>query len=66
MKTSIDIDEDLLVEAMKATGAKTKKEAVRFALAEVNRAARARRAFRKLRGMGWKGDLEKMRRGRLR
>jgi Arc/MetJ family transcription regulator len=37
MRTNIDIDEKLMAEAMKATKAKTKKEAVAIALADVVR-----------------------------
>jgi Arc/MetJ family transcription regulator len=37
MRTNIDIDEKLMAEAMKATKAKTKKEAVAIALADAVR-----------------------------
>ena len=40
MKTSIDIPESILKEAMEFTGAKTKREAVVTAVAEFNRRAR--------------------------
>ena len=41
MLTNIDIDEDLIAEAMKATGAKTKREVVDRALRDI--VARAKR-----------------------
>lgn len=40
MRTTIDLPRDLLAEAMAATGAKTKREAVMLALKELNRRAR--------------------------
>jgi Arc/MetJ family transcription regulator len=40
MRTNIDIDDKLMAEAMKATNAKTKKEAVVIALEEVVRRKR--------------------------
>jgi Arc/MetJ family transcription regulator len=40
MKTSIDIPDDVLEEAMKHTGAKTKREAVVTAVADYNRRQR--------------------------
>ncbi len=40
MKTSIDIPESMLKEAMQITGAKTKREAIVTAVAEFNRRAR--------------------------
>jgi Arc/MetJ family transcription regulator len=43
MRTTIDLPRELLVEAMAATGAKTKREAVMLALEELNRRARLAR-----------------------
>lgn len=62
MRTNIDIDDALLKEAMAATGAKTKKAAVEEALTQVVLEARRRRALDELRGVGWDGDLDQMRR----
>jgi Arc/MetJ family transcription regulator len=42
MKTTIDIDEEKLKRIMELTGIKTRKEAVDYALAEVERLARIR------------------------
>lgn len=61
MRTNIDIDDDLMAEAMKATGKKTKKATVEEALRMVVRQAGQRRALEELRGIGWEGDLDEMR-----
>lgn len=64
MRTNIDIDERILREAQKITGAKTKKETVDLALREL--VARYKRLeFLELRGkVRWEGDLETSRAGR--
>jgi Arc/MetJ family transcription regulator len=62
MRTNIVIDDELMREALKATGAKTKREAVELGLRtllQLNRQAEIRR----LRGqVQWTGDLDAMRR----
>lgn len=63
MRTNIDIDDELMAEAMKATGKKTKKAAVEAALRDVVRHARQKQALKDLEGLGWEGDLDEMRRG---
>jgi Arc/MetJ family transcription regulator len=65
MRTNIDIDDELMAEAMKATGKKTKKAAVEAALRDVVRLARQKQALKDLEGLGWEGDLDEMRRGRF-
>jgi len=65
MRTNIDIDDELLAEAMKATGQKTKKATVEEALREIVRLNRQRQALKDLEGLGWEGDLDEMRRGRF-
>lgn len=62
MRTNIDIDDDLLEQAMKASGLKTKKAVVQQALEDFVREKRARKALNDLRGIGWEGDLDAMRR----
>lgn len=64
MRTNIDIDEKLLTKAMKVTGSTTKKATVEEALRRVVQAYERRKAIKDLRGIGWEGDLEKMRQGR--
>ena len=61
MRTNIEIDDDLMAEAMEALGAKTKREAVEKALRDSVRAKRQLDALRGLRGIGWEGDLDDMR-----
>lgn len=60
MRTNIVIDDALMKEAMAATGAKTKREAVERALEKVVRLKR-QEGLREMWGMGWEGDLEAMR-----
>lgn len=62
MRMNIVIDDDLLDGAMRATGAKTKREAVELGLAALVR-LKKQDEIRGLRGkLRWTGDLEEMRR----
>lgn len=61
MRTNIDIDNQLVAEAMEAFGVKTKREAVDRALREAVRVKRQLLAIDELRGIGWEGDLDDMR-----
>lgn len=64
MKTTVDIPEAELREAMRHTGAKTKREAVVIALAELNRRRRLQRlaaSFGTLDGFMTQQELERMR-----
>jgi Arc/MetJ family transcription regulator len=65
MRTNIEIDDDILHEVRRLTGAKTKREAVDLALREL--VARYRRLdILSIRGeVHWEGDLEESRAGRL-
>jgi Arc/MetJ family transcription regulator len=60
MRTNIVIDDKLMVEAMAASGAKSKREAVEAGLRTLVRIKRQSEIL-KLRGIGWEGDLEAMR-----
>ena len=60
MRTNIEIDDELMAEAMEALGAKTKREAVEQALQRVVR-LKAQQGLLELKGIGWEGDLEAMR-----
>lgn len=62
MRTNIDIDDDLLAEAMRITGLTTKKAAVEEALRQIVRKEHLRAVIRDSAGIGWEGDLEQMRR----
>lgn len=61
MRTNIDIDDDLLRKAMKATGTSTKKAAVDAALAITVQLHRQSEALKNLWGIGWAGNLDEMR-----
>jgi len=61
MRTNIEIDDNLMADALKATGLSTKKEAVELglkALIKLNKQA----SIRALRGkLKWEGNLDEMR-----
>ena len=62
VRTNIVIDDELIAEAMKLSGARTKREAVESSLrllVQLKRQERIRRARGKLK---WTGDLDAMRR----
>ncbi|MDX9700744.1 MAG: type II toxin-antitoxin system VapB family antitoxin [Rhodocyclaceae bacterium] len=64
MRTNIVIDDQLMMDALKASGLKTKKEAVEQGLKLLVRRSR-QQEIRKLRGrIKWEGDLEEMRGGK--
>ena len=52
-RTNIDIDDELMAEAMLATGQTTKKGAVEAALQLVARRKRLKQAINDLAGIGW-------------
>ncbi len=62
MRTNIDIDDTLLAEARTALGTRGKRETVEAALREVVERQKQIAAFEALRGSGWDGDLDAMRR----
>jgi Arc/MetJ family transcription regulator len=65
MRTNIDIDEGVLRQAQRITGARTKRETVDIALRDLV-ARHQRAAILGLRGkVRWEGDLEASRAGRL-
>lgn len=65
MRTNIEIDDKLMRQAMKATGAKTKRAAVEAALCKVVQ-LKKQEGIKKLRGkVQWVGDLDAMREGRF-
>ncbi|MBN8867452.1 MAG: type II toxin-antitoxin system VapB family antitoxin [Solirubrobacterales bacterium] len=61
MRTNIVIDEELMAEAQKLAGTKTMRETVDLALREMV-SRKKRLGIRSLRGIGWEGNLEEMRR----
>jgi Arc/MetJ family transcription regulator len=64
MRTNIDIDDTLMTEAIRATGAPTKKAAVEEGLRLIVRLAAQRRAVEDMMGLGWEGDLDASRQSR--
>lgn len=62
MRTNIVIDDKLMADALKASGARTKREAVELGLKtllQLNRQSELRRLRGKVK---WEGDLDAMRR----
>lgn len=65
MRTNIDIDDRLMRQAMRSSGASTKKATVEAALRLLVQ-THAQTAIRRLKGkVQWHGDLEELRRRRL-
>ncbi|MDQ6758713.1 MAG: type II toxin-antitoxin system VapB family antitoxin [Acidobacteriota bacterium] len=61
MRTNIVIDDKLMKDALRTTGAKSKREAVELGLRTLIQLSRQQQA-RQLRGkITWEGDLEAMR-----
>ena len=60
MRTTIAIDDDLLRDALSATGAKSKREVIELGLNTLVRLKRQEQ-LRKMRGKGWEGNLDAMR-----
>lgn len=61
MRTNIVIDDDLMTRAMRAAGAKTKRETVEMGLASLIQ-LKEQADIRQFRGkLSWTGDLEQMR-----
>ncbi|MHA6627797.1 type II toxin-antitoxin system VapB family antitoxin [Pseudonocardia sichuanensis] len=64
-RTNIDIDDELVTEAMRKFGLKTKKEAVDPALRRLVGPRLSPEFFESLEGIGWDGDLDEMRESRV-
>jgi Arc/MetJ family transcription regulator len=61
MRTNIEIDDKLMQDALRLTGAKTKREAVEAGLRTLLR-LRQQEELRRLKGkLQWEGDLDAMR-----
>ena len=61
MRTNIVIDDQLMKDALRATGLKTKREAVELGLRTLLR-LRQQKEIRRARGtLNWQGDLDAMR-----
>lgn len=65
MRTNIDIDDDLMRQAMRSSGARTKRAVVEEGLRLLIQ-TRSQASLRRLRGkVKWEGNLERSRLGRL-
>ena len=64
MRTNIDLDDELLSEAMMATGLSTKRATVEEALRSLVQMHRQKAAIKNMAGLGWEGDLDAMRQAR--
>lgn len=65
MRTNIDIDDNLLRQAMRASGTSTKKAAVEAALRQVVELKKQERILRWFGKLKWEGDLAAMRESRF-
>lgn len=65
MRTNIEIDDELLTQAMATTGLPTKRATVEEGLRLLVRVRKQAEALAELKGLGWEGDLDVMRQGRL-
>jgi Arc/MetJ family transcription regulator len=61
MRTNIEIDDELMKQALEESHARTKKEAVDMALRELIASRRRRKALDLEGKMDWQGDLDQMR-----
>ena len=64
MRVTIDIDAELMAEAMAATGLSSQKATVEEGLRRLVSRRDQKNAVAALKGMGWDGDFEAMREGR--
>jgi len=65
MRTNIGLDDELLMAAMAATGLATRKATVEAGLRLLVRQREQKQAWVELKGMGWEGDLDAVREGRV-
>ena len=64
MRTNIEIDDELMAQALKLTGLPTKRAVVEEGLRLLVRVRKQARALNVLSGLGWEGDLDEIRRDR--
>lgn len=65
MRTNIVIDDDLMTEAMRVTGIRTKREVVETALRTLVRLEKQRSVLELEGRIEWQGDLDDLRQTRL-
>lgn len=66
MRTNIEIDDALVARAMKVTGLPTKRAVVEEGLRLLVQIRTQAQAVKAIKGLGWEGDLDDMRRERRR
>lgn len=64
-RTNVDIDDELVHEAMRRFGLTTKKDAVDLALRRLVGPRLSPEFVESLEGIGWEGDLDEMRRSKV-
>jgi Arc/MetJ family transcription regulator len=64
-RTNIVIDESLIKTALKATGLKTRRELVDYALRELLRRESQKKILELKEKITWQGDIKAMRKGRV-
>ena len=64
-RTNIELDEELVAEAMKLASKTTKKEVVHYALHELVRKLKRRKMLELEGKVEWGGDLREMRKSRV-
>ncbi|MGH3870278.1 MAG: type II toxin-antitoxin system VapB family antitoxin [Pseudonocardiaceae bacterium] len=64
-RTNIEIDDELIAEAMRKHGLRTKREAVDLALRRLVGPRLSPEFLESLEGIGWEGDLDEMRRSKI-
>jgi Arc/MetJ family transcription regulator len=64
MRTNIEIDDELLSQAMAAAGLSTKRATVEAGLRLLVRVRGQIKALAELKGLEWEGDLDEMRQSR--
>ena len=64
MRTNIEIDDELMAQALKLSGLPTKRAVVEEGLRLMVRLRKQARALKALKGLGWEGDLDAMRQDR--
>ncbi len=64
LRTNIELDEELVDEAMKLTHIRTKKELVNYAIRELVRKVKTKKLLEIEGRVEWEGDLADMRRSR--
>lgn len=65
LRTNIELDEELVDEAMKLTHIKTKKELVNYAIGELVRKTKIKNLLELEGKVEWSGDLADMRQSRI-